>query len=186
MLKSDPSRMSDEKMLEGCQKNNEVAQKQLFERYSRVMTGVCMRYADRYEEAQDMVQDGFIKVFKKIGSFSGRGSLEGWIRKIMVNTALDHLRKRKKERFHLDVEEVEYKLQDDQAIIASMQADDLLKLVQSLPVGYRTVFNMYAIEGYTHKEIADKLGVSENTSKSQYSRARSLLQKKLEQLNIKR
>ncbi|MEQ8908968.1 MAG: RNA polymerase sigma factor [Vicingaceae bacterium] len=186
MTKSDRQSMSDEEMLEGCKAHKEHAQKQLFDRYSGLMTGVCMRYADRYEEAQDMVQDGFIKVFKKIGSFTGKGSLEGWIRKIMVNTALDHLRKRKKERFNVDVDEVEYKLKDEQEIIASLQADDLLKLVQSLPTGYRTVFNMYAIEGYTHKEIANELGVSENTSKSQYSRARSLLQKKLEQLNIKR
>lgn len=186
MTKSDRQSMSDEEMLEGCKARNEHAQKHLFNRYAGLMTGICMRYADRHEEAQDMVQDGFIKVFKKIGSFTGKGSLEGWIRKIMVNTALDHLRKRKKERFHVDVEEVEYKLKENQEIIAALQADDLLKLIHQLPTGYRTVFNLYAIEGYSHKEIAKQLGVSENTSKSQYSRARSLLQKKLEHLNIKR
>jgi len=182
LTKSSKALMSNEEMLEGCKAQKEHAQKILFERYAGLMTGVCMRYADRYEEAQDMMQDGFIKVFKKINSFTGKGSLEGWIRRIMVNTALDHLRKTKKERFHVDVNEVEYKLQDGQQIISSLQADDLLKLIQALPVGYRTVFNMYAIEGYTHKEIAEELGVSENTSKSQYSRARSLLQKKLEEI----
>ena len=150
------------------------------------MTGVCMRYADRYEEAQDIVQDGFIKVFKKIETFTGKGSLEGWIRRIMVNTALDHLRRTKAERFNVSVDDVEFKLKDKQEIIASMQADDLLKIIRTLPVGYRTVFNMYAIEGYTHKEIAKELDISENTSKSQYSRARALLQKKLEEVNIKR
>jgi len=183
---SDGQQMSEEEILEGCKANREECQKLLFEKYSRLMTGVCMRYADRYEEAQDIVQDGFIKVFKKIETFTGKGSLEGWIRRIMVNTALDHLRRTKAERFNVSVDDVEFKLKDKQEIIASMQADDLLKIIRTLPVGYRTVFNMYAIEGYTHKEIAKELDISENTSKSQYSRARALLQKKLEEVNIKR
>jgi RNA polymerase sigma-70 factor (ECF subfamily) len=178
--------MSDEEMLEGCKANQEHAQKYLFDRYSRVMTGVCLRYADSYQEAQDIVQDAFIKVFKKIGTFSGKGSLEGWIRRIMVNTSLDYLRSIKNERFHVAVDDVKYKLKEDQLIIDSLQAEDLLKIIKTLPAGYRTVFNMYAIEGYSHKEIAEQLNVSENTSKSQYSRARSLLQKKLEEANIKR
>jgi RNA polymerase sigma-70 factor (ECF subfamily) len=176
--------MNDVEMLEGCKANREVAQKYLFERYSRVMTGVCMRYADRYEEAQDIVQDGFVKVFNKIQTFSGSGSLEGWIRRIMVNTALDYLRKIKNERYNLSIEDVEYSLKEDQIAETTMQADDLLKVIRTLPSGYRTVFNLYAIEGYSHKEIADKLDISENTSKSQYSRARSLLQKKLVHLNL--
>lgn len=178
--------MSDEEMLEGCKANQEIAQKYLFDRYSRVMTGVCMRYADRYEEAQDIVQDGFIKVFKKIETFSGSGSLEGWIRRIMVNTALDYLRKIKHERFNLSIDDIEYSLKEKQIIESSMQAEDLLNIVRTLPLGYRTVFNMYAVEGYSHREIAEKLEISENTSKSQYSRARSLLQKKLEDLEIER
>lgn len=178
--------MDDEEMLRGCKANKEHAQKFLFDRYARIMTAICLRYADTYEEAQDIVQDGFIKVFNKIGSFSGKGSLEGWIRRIMVNTSLDYLRKIKNERFNVSVEDIEFKLSEDQMAITSLQAEDLLNLVKALPVGYRTVFNMYAIEGYTHKEIGIELGVSENTSKSQYSRARTLLQKKLEELNIER
>jgi len=177
--------MSDEEMLDGCQANQEKAQKYLFERYSRVMTGVCLRYADSYEEAQDIVQDAFIKVFKKIGTFSGKGSLEGWIRRIMVNTSLDYLRSIKNERFNVSVDDVAFKLKERQEIVASMQADDLLKVIKTLPTGYRTVFNMYAIEGFSHKEIAEELDISENTSKSQYSRARALLQKKLEKIDIK-
>lgn len=176
--------MNEEEMLEGCIANQEIAQKCLFERYSGVMTGVCMRYADRYDEAQDMVQDGFVKVFKKINTFSGSGSLEGWIRRIMVNTALDYLRKIKNERFNLSIDDVDYSIKEQQIIESSMQAEDLLKIIRTLPLGYRTVFNMYAIEGYTHREIAEKLEISENTSKSQYSRARSLLQKKLEHLEL--
>ena len=174
--------MSDEEMLEGCKANQEKAQKYLFQRYSRVMTGVCLRYADSYEEAQDIVQDAFIKVFKKIGTFSGKGSLEGWIRRIMVNTSLDYLRSIKNERFNVNVDDVSFKLKDNQQVVSSMQADDLLKIIRTLPRGYRTVFNMYAIEGYSHKEIAEELDISENTSKSQYSRARALLQKKLENI----
>ncbi len=178
--------MNDEEMLKGCKANKEQAQKFLFDRYARIMTAVCLRYADTYEVAQDIVQDGFIKVFKKIGSFSGKGSLEGWVRRIMVNTSLDYLRKIKNERFNVSVDDVSFKLSEDQVAQTSLQAEDLLRLVKALPAGYRTVFNMYAIEGYTHKEIGVELGVSENTSKSQYSRARSLLQKKLEELNIER
>ncbi|KAA3652946.1 MAG: sigma-70 family RNA polymerase sigma factor [Bacteroidetes bacterium] len=176
--------MSEDEMLEGCKANQEAAQKHLFDRYARVMTGVCMRYADRFEEAQDIVQDGFVKVFNKIETYSGSGSLEGWIRRIMVNTALDYLRKIKHERFNLSIDDVEYSLKDSQVIESNMQADDLLKIIKTLPLGYRTVFNMYAIEGFSHKEIADELGISENTSKSQYSRARTLLQKKLVQIEI--
>ncbi len=176
--------MSDEEMLEGCRASDEHAQRCLFNRYSRVMTGVCMRYANRLEEAQDIVQDGFVKVFKKIDSFSGSGSLEGWIRRIMVNTALDYLRKTKAERFNVSIDDVEYQIEGQQLIESELRVKDLLMLIQALPRGYRTVFNLYAIEGYSHKEIAIQLNVSENTSKSQYSRARSLLQKKLKELEI--
>lgn len=174
--------MNDEEMLQGCMAKEEKAQRYLFERYKRVMTGVCMRYADRYEEAQDIVQNGFIKVFKKIDTFSGKGSLEGWIRRIMVNTALDHLRSNKAERFNVNIDDVDYKLKKEELILDRLHAEDLLKIIRSLPAGYRTVFNLYAIEGFSHKEIADQLEISENTSKSQYSRARALLKKKLEEL----
>ena len=182
LTKSDQKFMNDEEMLKGCMANEERAQKHLFDRYARIMTGVCLRYADRYEEAQDMVQNGFIKVFKKINTFSGSGSLEGWIRKIMVNTALDYLRSNKNYRFNLQVEEFDYKLEKKEHTESQLQAEFLLELINELPIGYKTVFNLYAIEGYTHKEIGEKLDISENTSKSQYSRARSLLQKQLEKI----
>lgn len=186
MDKQKGKEMTDEEMLKGCRANKEHAQKFLFNKYSRIMTGVCLRYADSYEEAQDIVQDGFIKVFKKIGMFSGKGSLEGWVRRIMVNTSLDYLRSIKNERFNVTIDDVSFKLKEDQKVESDLQAEDLLQMVQSLPTGYRTVFNMYAIEGFTHKEIGNALEISENTSKSQYSRARTLLQKKLEEINYKR
>lgn len=186
MTKPNGQLMSEEEMLKGCKSNQEIAQKYLFNRYSRVMTGVCMRYADSYEEAQDIVQDAFIKVFRKIGTFSGKGSLEGWIRRIMVNTSLDYLRSIKNERFNVSVDDVAFKLKENQQAVSDLQAEDLLKIIRTLPTGYRTVFNLYALEGYSHKEIAEQLDISENTSKSQYSRARALLQKKLEKVDIKR
>ncbi len=176
--------MNEEEMLQGCKAHREQAQKLLFDRHVNLMMGVCLRYADSYEEAQDIVQDGFVKVFSKINSFTGSGSLEGWIKRIMVNTALDHLRKIKNERFNLNVDDVSFLLKEDQKIEGQLHEEDLMQLVKQLPTGYRTVFNLYAIEGYSHKEIAAELEISENTSKSQYSRARSLLQKRLEQLKI--
>ena len=176
--------MSDEEMLEGCMAKKEQAQRYLYERYKRVMTGVCMRYADHFEEAQDMVQNGFIKVFKKIDTFSGKGSLEGWIRRIMVNTALDHLRSNKAQRFNVSIDDVDHKIKKESAVMGKLNADDLLQLIRELPAGYRTVFNLYAIEGYSHKEIGEQLNISKNTSKSQYSRARALLQKKLAELEM--
>ena len=133
MAKSERQGMSDEEMLEGCNANRNDAQKFLFDRYSRIMTGVCMRYADSYEEAQDIVQDGFVKVFYKIKSFSGSGSLEGWIRRIMVNTALDYLRKNKFERFNVgSIDDVEYHLKKDQEIEAGLNAEDLLKIASPI------------------------------------------------------
>ena len=176
--------MNNEELLEGCLRKQASAQKMLYERFSGSMMGVCLRYVDSYEEAQDVLQEGFIKVFKKIRSYSGKGSFEGWIKKIIVNTALDYLRTIKSDRFNVDIEDVSYKLYNDAQIIENMEADSLLNLIKALPIGYRTVFNMFAIEGYTHKEISIELGISENTSKSQLSRAKLYLQKQVEKTNL--
>ncbi len=139
--------------------------------------GVCLRYAEDRDEAEDILQNGFIKVFENIETFRGTGSLEGWIRRIMVNTALNNYRQKKSMQNTVDVDDVHYMLAEEHNMIDSFHANDLLKIIQKLPTGFRTVFNLYAVEGYTHKEIADMLGISENTSKSQYSRARMHLQK---------
>lgn len=176
--------MENDELLEGCLRKQARAQKLLYEKFSGAMMGICLRYLDSREEAQDVLQEGFIKVFKNIGSYSGKGSFEGWIKKIMVNTALDYLRTIKAERFHLNIEDVDYKLSKKAGIIENLNAESLLQLIQTLPLGYRTIFNMYAIEGYSHKEISVQLGISVNTSKSQYSRAKTILQKKLENSNM--
>jgi RNA polymerase sigma-70 factor (ECF subfamily) len=139
------------------------------------MYGVCLRYAANVEEAEDVMQEGFIKVFKKISSFRGEGSFEGWIRRIFVNTAIEQYRKKTYLRPITEQEEdtVEGKYL---SVLDSLAEKDIIKLVQKLSPGYRTVFNMYVVEGYSHKQIAEQLGISEGTSKSQLSRAKQILQ----------
>lgn len=171
--------MTDEELVNGCVLKNNAAQKLLFERFSRKMMGLCIRYADKTEEAEDMLQNGFIKVFEKIGTFRGTGSLEGWIRRIMVNESLTYLRKNKAMKMNIDIENAKYMIPGNNPIGESVNEKDLLKMIQQLPTGFRTVFNLYAIEGYSHKEIGEQLGISEGTSKSQYSRARVHLQNML-------
>lgn len=176
--------MNDEQLIRDCLQGKSFAQKTLYERFARKMMGVCIRYTNNYEEAQDVLQDGFVKVFEKLGSYSGNGSFEGWVRRIFVNTALDAYRRAKNERHVQDIDEVGYALSSGQDIVSDISAEDLLKILQKIPVGYRMVFNLYVIEGYSHKEIADQLNITESTSKSQFSRARSYLMNILEKQNM--
>ena len=168
--------MTDEQIVKGCIEKNAIAQKNLYEKFARKMMGVCLRYCDSTEEAEDVVQNGFISVFDNIESFKGTGSLEGWVRKIMVNTALTNIRKNKKLKQNIELDSVEFMIPSN-SHSESLEAKDLLKIIQTLPIGFKTVFNLYAIEGYSHKEIGDMLNISEGTSKSQYSRAKAHLQK---------
>ena len=170
--------LSEESMLAGCRQGDPKSQQMLYERFSPVMYPVCLRYVRDSDEAEDIMISGFMKVFKKIDSYQGTGSLIGWIRRIMINQALGHLRKNKSVHIHLNTENSDY--QPQLAVFNDhLEAEDLMNMVCNLPLGYRTVFNLFAIEGYTHKEISELLGISENTSKSQLSRARGLLQKQL-------
>lgn len=150
-------------------------QRELYQRFAPKMYGVCLRYAANAEEAEDILQEGFIKVFKKIGSFRSEGSFEGWVRRIFVNTAIEHYRKKIYLQPITDLEEntLEGKYL---SVLDSLAEKDIINLVQQLSPGYRTVFNMYVVEGYTHKQIAELLGISEGTSKSQLSRAKQILQ----------
>jgi len=178
-------KMDEEQLVKKCLEKDALAQKQLFEFYSRRMMGVCLRYSKDSEEAQDVLQMGFVKVFEKLNMYNFKGSLEGWIRKIIVNTALDNIRKNKKFMNDVEMDKVDYQLHNhNENALDSLSAQDLLKVIQEMPPGFRTVFNMFAIEGYSHKEIAEKLNISVNTSKSQYSRARAHLQKILIEENI--
>jgi len=163
-----------------CADGDLVSQRRLYEQFSKKMMGVCLRYADSYEDAQDILQEGLIKVFNKIHSYQGSGSLEGWIRRIVVNTALSVYRKSNPLRLSKGSEELEFMADSSGDIVGAISANDLLQVIGNLPSGYRIVFNLYAIEGYSHKEIAKQLDITESTSKSQYSRARSLLQKMIQ------
>jgi RNA polymerase sigma factor (sigma-70 family) len=172
--------MKDYTLVNDCVKGSQRAQKTLFEKFAPKMLAVCQRYAKNTEEAEDILQDGFVKVFMKLKDFKQEGSLEGWIRRIMVNTALDQIRKNGRFLGDTDVDAVGYKLDSNDFIAENLMAEDLMKLIRSLPDGYRTVFNLFAIEGYSHAEIGEMLGVTESTSKSQYSRARAHLREQLE------
>ena len=172
--------MIDNKFLKRLKKGDPLAQKMLYDKYAPILLGIAMRYAGSKEEAEDIIQDAFIKIFKYIKTFEQRGSFEGWLRKIVINTAIGTYRKERKHKFQNDFQDInETEILDNDLNDPDFTMDEILKAVQSLPKGYRTVFNLYAIEGYKHKEIAKILGIDESTSKSQYHRARKLLQKKL-------
>ena len=143
---------------------------------------VCLRYADNREMAEDFLQDGFIKVFSSIRSYSYEGSFEGWMRRIFVNTALEALRKNDLLRNGVDLNALEPQQEADYSAVEKISADELMELIAQLPPGFRTVFNMFAIEGYSHREIAETLNINESTSRSQYTRAKRLLQKWIKEL----
>ena len=178
----DKRNMSEEEMIKGCLKNNPLAQRTLYNKLGPKMMGVCLRYMTNMEEAQDVLQDGFVKVFDKLGAYSGTGSFEGWVRRIFVNTALDAIRKNKKLKHQRQIDDVAFALRSNDFIFETLVAEDLMKVLQELPLGYKTVFNLYAIEGYSHKEIAKKMNVTVSTSKSQFSRAKAMLREKITEL----
>ena len=165
-------------LIAGCKKQNPRAQRIIYDRYAGNMLGLCRRYVHGDLEAEDVMIKGFMKVFSKIDLYEGKGSFEGWMKRIMINEALSFIRKNKSMYLETDIEVAEREPDYDK-ISTELEAQDLLKMVDELPSGYRTIFNLYAIEGYAHKEIAELLGINENTSKSQLSRARMHLQKKI-------
>ncbi|MBL7801914.1 MAG: sigma-70 family RNA polymerase sigma factor [Chitinophagales bacterium] len=172
---------SDEQIIAGCRAGDRKYQELLYQRFASKMFTVCMRYAAESNSAQDLLQEGFVKIFKNIDKFRGEGSFEGWIRRIFVNTCLEFVRKKANMYVVQDTETVKVEYQDENALQKLMK-EDLMEMIQSLSTGYRTIFNLYVIEGYSHKEIAELLNVTEGTSKSQLARARYLLQKKVETL----
>ncbi len=146
------------------------------------MLAVCLRYVNDPETARDLMQDGFIKVFTSIDTYTGSGAFEGWLRKIFVNCALEYLRRNDVLRESTDLDNTAELVQPNSNAISDLSAAELMQLVHDLPAGFRTVFNMFAIEGYSHKEISEALGITESTSRSQYTRAKQLLQKKIKEL----
>jgi RNA polymerase sigma factor (sigma-70 family) len=169
--------LGEQELIEGCRKGDRASQKALYERYCRKMMVVCLRYSKSSAEAEDILQEAFVKVFQGIKDFRQESKLETWITRIMVNTALNAQRKKLYLFPMVDVEEID--LPDEELSVSGIHFTQLLEMIQALPQGCQVVFNMFAIEGYSHKEIAEMLAISEGTSKSQYARARSLLQNRL-------
>ena len=172
----------DQKLLEGCLCHNRKAQFGFYEYHSPRLFGVCLRYAKNPTDAEDILQEGFIKIFKYLPDFRGEGSLEGWMRRIMVTTALNFYKRKNLLNKEVDPEDVKISIGSDYDALSLMTREEILKLVQELPTGYRTVFNLNTIEGYSHKEIGKMMNISVNTSKSQLSRAKSTLKNKIQEL----
>jgi RNA polymerase sigma factor (sigma-70 family) len=172
---------SETEIINGCRKGKAWAQKALYDRLGGRMLAVCFRYISDKEEAEHVMIGGMVKVFEKIEQYTGEGHFEGWIRRIMVNESLMYIRKNKNMSIEVEIDQT-YDSTVHSTDYDHLQTADLMHMINQLPVGYRTVFNLYAIEGYSHAEIAEKLGVNENTSKSQLSRARKLLQQQINTL----
>jgi len=169
----------DEDFIKRCLNNDSKAQGELYRKFAPKMFGICLRYAKNQMEAEDVLQEGFIKVFRYLKDYKSDGSLEGWVRKTMVNTAINFYKKKIKYQKDVSLDKTEPINNEEESAIDKLSAKELLELIHKLPDGYRMVFNLNVIEGYTHKEIGKMLNISENTSKSQLSRARGVLQEKL-------
>jgi RNA polymerase sigma-70 factor (ECF subfamily) len=168
--------MTEEAILQGCLKNSAAAQRELYNRYSPKMLAVCYRFAHNREDAEDMLQEGFIKVFSQIHTFQNKGAFEGWIRRIIVHTCINNLKKNKRFNESLDIVHANGVQIREESVPSIVQAKQIVECIRILPIGYRTVLNLYAIEGYSHKEIADMLDIEESTSRSQYTRAKQMLE----------
>jgi RNA polymerase sigma factor (sigma-70 family) len=173
--------ISETDLINGCIAGDRAMQEELYNRFSGKMYAVCLRYANNAEDAQDLLQDGFIKVFRNLHRFRAEGSFEGWIRRVFINSSIEHFRKKSLQMSKVSEKEEETIGDTDISALDNLAEKDIVKLIQELSPGYRTVFNLYVVEGYSHKEIGEQLGISEGTSKSQLARARSILQKKVAQ-----
>ncbi len=177
--------LSEQELIKRCIAGDKKAQEQLYQRYSPKLWGVCLRFAKSQMAAEDIMQEGFIRIFGKLKQYTGEGSFEGWSRKILINTAINYYKKNINHNRELDIDEVITHNLVEPRVIDKLSVKELMSVVQGLPDGYRMVFNLFVVEGYSHKEIGEQLGITENTSKSQLSRARQLLQEQIKKkLNI--
>lgn len=180
MSRASNHHISDSDLIKGCLDGDSWMQEALYTRFAPKMYAVCLRYANNNDDAKDLLQEGFIKIFRNLDRFRAEGSFEGWVRRVFVNTSIEHYRR--KITLFSTSEKEEALIEDDSSNgLDKLAEKDIIKIVQTLSPGYRTVFNMYAIEGYSHKEIGSILGISEGTSKSQLARAKGILQKKVEE-----
>lgn len=170
----------ERKLIAGCIEGKSWAQRAIYDRFAATMMSVCVRYVTDRDTAQDILQDGFIKLFNKIDTYSGAGAFGGWVRRIFVTTALEYLRRNDALKQSANIDDIEnFIVSHEETAIQQMSADDIMNCIASLADGYRTIFNLYAIEGYNHAEIAELLGITEATSRSQFMRARKILQQKI-------
>jgi RNA polymerase sigma-70 factor (ECF subfamily) len=167
--------MTEQAISAGCLHNDAASQRELFNRYSPKMLSVCYRFAQNREDAEDMLQEGFIKVFTQMHTFQNKGSFEGWVRRIMVHTSINFLKKYKKFTESLDLTSAENLEVKEESIASIMQSKQVVECIRQLPIGYKTVLNLFAIEGYSHREISILLDIEESTSRSQYTRAKNML-----------
>ena len=173
-------------LIKRCLSGERKAQELLYKQFASKMFGVCLRYATDRMEAEDMLQNGFIKVFQKLHDFRGDGSFEGWVRRIMVHSSIEYYRKHHKTMQLVDIDDAANESSVSPIASANLEAKDLMAIIQQLSPGYRIVFNLYAIEGYSHREIAEIVGITEGASKSQLSRARTVLKEQLTKMEGKR
>ena len=176
--------MTEEFIIAGCLHNDPSAQRELYNRFSPKMLSVCNRFAQSREDAEDLLQEGFIKVFTQIHTFQNKGAFEGWIRRIIVHTCINFLKKYKKFNDSVDLAHAGSVFIKEETIPSIMQAKQVTECIRQLPIGYRTVLNLYALEGYSHREIATMLDIEESTSRSQYTRAKAMLENVLVRKNI--
>ena len=177
-LLNSPEHEQLRELLEGCLKGRRSSQKKLYELYFGYAMSVCLRYSSDYDDAVEILNDGFMKVFLKLDKYDFEKSFKGWLRRLMINTAIDHHRKNAKHKHYYDIETVDVEA-SDQGIVSQIGHDEIIMLVQKLPTAYRTVFSLYVIDGYKHEEISKKLNISVGASKSNLSRARKKLQELL-------
>jgi RNA polymerase sigma-70 factor (ECF subfamily) len=170
-------------LIGACLREERWAQKQLYETYYGRLLAICLRYSNNSEDARDILNEGFVKVFRFLDRYKIGTSLDGWMRRIMINTSIDFYRKEMRHRSD-DIEAAEYKIAEDTDIASNYAAQEILKAIQLLPPAYRAVFNLYAIEGYSHKEVADALGITESTSRSNLVKARVKLKEMLNELGL--
>ena len=173
-----------QEVIEGCIKHRRKAQIELYKQYAPMLLAVCSRYVADKSEAEDILQDAFFKILKNIKEYQGKGHFENWMKKIVVNTAITHFHREKKHYYHDDIDDVrDYELQFNLSPDKEFDAVELQELLKQMPEGYRVIFNMYAVEGFKHREIAEKLKIEESTSKTQYLRAKNWIIKEMKKLN---
>jgi RNA polymerase sigma factor (sigma-70 family) len=177
-----PKHITTEELISRCKTGDGKAQELLYKQFAGKMLAVCMRYATDRMEAEDMLQNGFVKMFQKLADYRGEGSFEGWVRRIMVHSSIEYYRKHHKMMQVVDIEESGYEQSVNPVAAENLDAKDLMAMIQQLSPGYRMVFNLYALEGYSHKEIAEIAGITEGASKSQLSRARGILKEQVEKM----